>query len=220
MRAMASHVRAPGDPRTDLWQVNLTMTATTGAAPSAQPERPGRSDGVCSEFTVFTKIKPGHADALREDLAAMADAAADENVHAAVRQIGTLHDARHVIFDNDTRFMFASVFDGSWDTYIDDFAQTVVGARFDKVFSHSEGFPGVTDPGVKDWFVAHQEPAGVFVSAYPDLTVQQIYKDHRVEEAFEAVLDTAEFRAALDNPANAELLATPAFQKLLEEAAA
>jgi hypothetical protein len=196
------------------------MTATTGAAQSAQPKRPGRSDGVCNEFTVFTKIKPGHADALREDLAAMADTAADENVHAAVRQIGTLHDARHVIFDNDTRFMFASVFDGSWDTYIDDFAQTVVGARFDKVFSHSEGFPGVTDPGAKDWFVAHQEPAGVFVSAYPDLTVQQIYKDHRVEEAFEAVLDTAEFRAALDNPANAELLATPAFQKLLEEAAA
>ena len=196
------------------------MTATTGAAQSAQPERPGRSDGVCNEFTVFTKIKPGHADALREDLAAMADAAADENVHAALRQIGTLHDARHVIFDNDTRFMFASVFDGSWDTYIDDFAKTVVGARFDKVFSHSEGFPGVKDPGAKDWFVAHQEPAGVFVSAYPDLTVQQIYKDHRVDEAFEAVLDTAEFRAALENPANAELVATPAFQKLLEEAAA
>ncbi|MFD3561558.1 hypothetical protein ACFWVU_18030 [Streptomyces sp. NPDC058686] len=196
------------------------MTATTGAAQSAQPERPGRSDGVCSEFTVFTKIKPGHADALREDLAAMADTAAAENVHAAVRQIGTLHDARHVIFDNDTRFMFASVFDGSWDTYIDDFAQTVVGARFDKVFSHCEGFPGVTDPGAKDWFVSQQEPAGVFVSAYPDLTVQQIYKDQRVDDAFQKVLDTAEFRAMLDNPANAELVGTPAFQQLLEEAAA
>ncbi|MFG2851006.1 hypothetical protein ACGFZ9_10070 [Streptomyces mirabilis] len=77
---MAPHVRALGAPRTDPWQVNLTMTATTGATPSAQPERPGRSDGVCSEFTVFTKIKPGHADALREDLVALADAAASENV--------------------------------------------------------------------------------------------------------------------------------------------
>ncbi|MGW3263814.1 hypothetical protein [Streptomyces sp. NPDC001056] len=217
---MAPHTRTLGDPRTDAWRENLTMTATTGAAPSAHPERPGRSDGVCSEFTVFTKIKPGEAGALREDLAAMADAAADEKVHAAVRQIGTLHDARHVIFDNDTRFMFASVFDGSWDTYIDDFAKTVVGARFDKVFSHSEGFPGVGDPGVKDWFVAHQAPANVFVSAYPDLTVQQIYKDQRVDEAFQEVLDTPEFRAALENPGNAELVATPAFQKLLEEASA
>jgi hypothetical protein len=90
---MAPHVRALGDPRTDLWQENLTMTATTGATQSAQPERPGRSDGVCSEFTVFTKIKPGHADALREDLAALADATADEKARAALRQIGTLHDA-------------------------------------------------------------------------------------------------------------------------------
>ncbi|MER5786937.1 hypothetical protein [Streptomyces sp. NPDC001980] len=190
------------------------MTANTGATQSAHPERPGRSDGVCSEFTVFTKIKPGHADALREDLARIAEG---EN-RAALREIGTLHDARHVLFDNDTQFMFASVFDGSWDTYIDDFGKTVVGANFDRIFSHSEGFPGVGDPGVKDWFVAHQEPAGVFVSSYPDLTVQQIWKDHRVDDAFQEVLDTPEFRAALENPANAELVATPAFQKLLEEA--
>ncbi|GAB2690411.1 hypothetical protein [Kitasatospora kifunensis] len=196
------------------------MAATTDATQSAQPERPGRTDGVCSEFTVFTKIKPGHADALREDLAELAGGSSDVKTRAALRQIGTLHDARHVIFDNDTRFMFASVFDGSWDTYIDDFGKTVVGARFDKVFSHTEGFPGVTDPGVKDWFVSHQEPAGVFVSSYPDLTVQQIWKDQRVDEAFQEVLDTPEFRAALENPANAELLATPAFQKLMEEAAA
>lgn len=196
------------------------MTATTKASQSAHPDRPGRSDGVCNEFTVITKIKPGEAGALREVLAELSDTGDTEKVHEAVRQIGTLHDARHVIFDDDTRFMFASVFDGSWDTYIDDFAKTVVGERFDKVFSHSEGFPGIKDPGVKEWFVAHQAPAGVFVSAYPDLTVQQIYKDHRVEEAFEEVLDTAEFRAALDDPANARLVATPAFQRLLEEASA
>ncbi|MFD5124565.1 hypothetical protein [Streptomyces sp. NPDC058385] len=215
---MATHVRALGDPRVDLWQEDLAMAAT-GATQPAHPEHPGRTDGVSNEFTVFTKIKPGEADALREDLTWLADAANDENVHAALRQIGTLHDARHVIFDNDTRFMFASVFDGSWDTYIDDFAKTVVGERFDKVFSHSEGFPGIKDPGVKDWFLAHQEPAGVFVSAYPDLSVQQIYKDQRVDDAFQAVLDTAEFRAMLNDPANAALVGTPAFQKLLEEAA-
>jgi hypothetical protein len=196
------------------------MTATSDATPPARPERPGRTDGVCGEFTVFTKIKSGHADVLREVLAKLASGSDDAEGRAALREIGTLHDGRHVIFDNDTRFMFASVFDGSWDTYIDDFARTAVGAHFDQVFSHSEGFPGITDPGVKDWFVAHQEPAGIFVSSYPDLTVQQIWKDQRVNEAFQAVLDTPEFRAALDNPANAELLATPAFQKLLEEAEA
>ncbi|MGY6024657.1 hypothetical protein [Streptomyces spinosirectus] len=196
------------------------MTANTGAPQSAHPEHPGRSDGVSSEFTVFTKIKPGHADALREVLATSASGSNDENAHAALRQIGTLHEGRYVIFDDDTRFMFASSFDGSWDTYIDDFAKTVIASRFDQVFSHCEGFPGIHDPGVKDWFLAHQVPAGIYNTSYPDLTVQQIWKDQRVDEAFEEVLDTPEFRAALENPANAELVATPAFQKLLEEASA
>lgn len=193
------------------------MAAGTAASQSAQPERPGMTDGVCSEFTVFTRIKPGHADALREDLANIKRTAATGS-RAAMREIGTLHDARHVIFDNDTRFMFASVFDGTWDTYIDDFATTAVGANFDKVFAHSEGFPGIADPHVKEWFVSHQGPALFFVSSYPDLTVKQIWKNQRVSEAFQAVLDTPEFRTALDNRANAALRATPAFQKLLDEA--
>jgi hypothetical protein len=130
-----------------------------------------------------------------------------------------LHDARSLIFDNDTRFLFASVFDGSWDTYIDDFATTDIGDMFGEIFQYSEGFPGMKDPGVKDWFVAHQVPALTFASAYPDLSTQQIWKDQRVNEAFQAVLDSPEFRAALENPANAALVATPAFQKLLDEAA-
>ncbi|WP_285560445.1 hypothetical protein [Actinoplanes regularis] len=175
---------------------------------------------MCTEFTVFSKIKAGHAEALREVLAKLAGGAADVSARAALREIGTLHDARHVMFDNDTRFMFASVFDGTWDTYIDDFGKTVVGERFDMVFQHSEGFPGIADPGIKDWFLERQAPAGVFVSSYPDLTVQQIWKDQRVNEAFQEVLDTPEFREALDNPANAALKATPAFQKLMKEAQA
>lgn len=195
------------------------MNATTGAPQSARPDRPGMTDGVCSEFTVFTKIKPGHADALREEFARI-EGAGGQATRAALEQIGTLHDGRHVIFDNDTRHMFASVFDGSWDTYIDDFGRSAVGANFDRVFSHTEGFPGVADPGVKDWFLDHEERAGSFASAYPDLTVKQIWKDQRVNEAFQAVLDTPEFQAALADPANAALLATPAFQRLMEEASA
>jgi hypothetical protein len=75
----------------------------------------------------------------------------------------------------------------------------------------------MADPGVKDWFVAHQA-ALIFLSSYPDLTVKQIWKDQRVNEAFQAVLDTPEFRAALEDPASAALVATPAFQELLDEA--
>ena len=191
------------------------MTASTEATRSAQPERPGLTDGVCGEFTVFAKIKPGHADALRAILAA-AEATLSRGPQ---REIGTLHDTRSLIFDNDTRYMFNSRFDGSWDTYIDDFGTTKVGEIFDKLFSHTEGFPGIKDPNVKEWFVSQQIPALHFTTSYPDLTVKQIWKDQVVNEAFQEVLDTPEFRVLLDNPASAELRATPAFQKLLDEAA-
>ncbi|HLZ39013.1 MAG TPA: hypothetical protein VKP64_14960, partial [Mycobacteriales bacterium] len=122
------------------------MAATPEATQPAQPHRPGRADGVCSEFTVFTKIKPGHTDALREDLATLASGPALEAGRAALKEIGTLHDARNVIFDEGTRHMFASVFDGSWDTYIDDFARTAIAKNFEMIFSHAEGFPGIADP--------------------------------------------------------------------------
>jgi hypothetical protein len=190
------------------------MASSTEATQSAQPERPGLTDGVCGEFTIFVKIKPGHLDALRETL--KQGQAAD--TRAAQREIGTLHDARSLIFQ-DTWLMFASVFDGSWDTYIDDFATTSIGVIFDRLWAHTEGFPGMKDPNVKEWFVSHQVPAMHFKSSYPDLTTQQIWKDQEVNEAFQEVLDTPEFRAALENPANAALVATPAFQKLLDKAA-
>jgi hypothetical protein len=195
------------------------MTTTTDTTKSTQLERPGLHDGESGEFLVMVNIKPGQADALRKTLAGIRnDFMTGTASRDALQDIGTLHDARYVIFDNDTRFLFASVFDGSWDTYIDDFATTQIAKNFELVFSHTEGFPGISDPNVKEWFVAHQVPALIFVSSYPELTTKQIWKDQRVNEAFQAVLDSPEFGAALKDPANAALLATPAFQKLLDEA--
>jgi hypothetical protein len=198
------------------------MATTTDTTKSAQLERPGLHDGVAGEFLVMAKIKPGQADALRKTIAGiMNDFMTGTEGREALKDIGTLHDARHVIFDNDTRFLFASVFDGSWDTYIDDFATTKIAENFELVFSHTEGFPGIAAPReqLKEWFVAGQVPAQAFVSSYPELTTKQILKDQRVNEAFQAVLDSPEFREILDNPASAALRATPAFQKLLDESA-
>ena len=195
------------------------MTSATDATQSAQPERPGLKDGVCGEFTIIAKIKPGHADAMREEITSYQTGAEREARRAAFNEIGTLHDARHLMCNNDTQFLFATVYDGSWDAYIDDFGALSVAKGLDGILSHCEGYPGLKDPSVKDWFAANQLPAMFFFSSYPNLTVKQIWKDQRVNEAFQEVLDTPEFRAALDDPANKALLATPAFQKLLDEAA-
>ena len=103
------------------------MGTTSDATRATHPERPGLHDGVCGEFTVFVPIKPGQTQALRDTLRHYrTDPSAQKAMREAFDQIGTVHTARYVIFDNDTRLMFASVFDGDWDTYIDDFATTMI----------------------------------------------------------------------------------------------
>jgi hypothetical protein len=124
--------------------------------------------------------------------------------------------------DNDTRYMLITVFDGDWDAYIGDFAASPFFATvFNEGYPVFEGWPegGMSNPAVVDWFAANSLTSVAFNSSYPDLTVQQIWKNQRLNEAFQAVLDSPQFQAALNDPANADLVATPAFQQLLDEAA-
>ena len=172
-----------------------------------QPKRPGLQSGVMTEFTVFVKVKPGHEKAIREVIErGHYQAIRDE----AVREIGTMHEARYVLFDGATRLMFCSSFDGTWDKYIDDFATTYIANLFEFVFSHCEGWPGIKDPNIKDWFMANTQEASAFTCAYPDATVKQIWKALAVEKAFEKVLD---------NPEAEQVLQAPALKPLLEQAA-
>lgn len=196
------------------------MTSTSDESQSAPMERPGLRVGMQSEFTIFGKVKPGQEAAAREAGEWSMGPERQPAQQAGVQEIGTVHNFRTVLFDNDTRFVFASVFDGDWDAYIEDFGTSpFFTAAFDRTFQFAEGYPGMRHPTIKDWFAAHQVPAIQYTGAYPDLTVKQIWKNQRVNDAFQAVLDTPEFQEALKNPANAALLATPAFQKLLDEAA-
>src|SRR5690349_12580755 len=162
-----------------------------------QTKRKGFRSGVQTEFTIFMNVKPGEGKALREALHGFAH---DPQRALAVKEIGTLHESRFVLFDNDTRLMFCSSFDGTWDKYIDDFATTYIAHVFDAVFSHCEGYPGIQSPDIKDWFMANAEEAVAFLSAYPDATVKQIWKALAVEKAFEQVLDDPAAEQPLQQP--------------------
>ena len=76
--------------------------------------RPGVTVGSASEFSLFFRIKPGHASALREALRALQNTpgyqSGDYNMAVA-----TIHEARFVPFDDDGRLLFATSFDGPWD---------------------------------------------------------------------------------------------------------
>ena len=95
---------------------------------------------------------------------------------------------RFVFLDNDTKFLFATAFDGEWDPYIDDFA-TKIPDEMDIIFSAFEGWPGIHSPDVKDWIVKHQIPAEGWYVAYPDLTVAESGRLKRVGKAVDEFLE-------------------------------
>src|SRR5260370_37707665 len=91
----------------------MTQQATPESA-SSSPPIGNKRHGVATEFTLVVPLKSGAADRIRE-LMKMVDP-------ASIGDLGTIHEARAGIFDNDTKLLFASTFDGSWDNYIYDFA--------------------------------------------------------------------------------------------------
>jgi hypothetical protein len=156
------------------------MPATTA------PARPGKTLGQVTEFTIILPLKPGGADRLRERLNMLAQARGSEGMG-----IDTLHDMRVVIIDNDTRLLFATTFDGDWDSYISDFSSKIPD-RLDALFGECVDYPGIRSPEITDYILKYQVTADDWFSAYPNTTVKQIKKGQRVLKAWEELLDTAD----------------------------
>jgi hypothetical protein len=138
--------------------------------------------GSVSELTVIAPFAPGGAKRLRAILRLL-----NGNFSGGMK-VGTLHDMRFVFLDNDTKFLFATAFDGEWDPYIDDFA-TKIPDEMDMIFTAFEGWPGIHSPEVKDWIVKHQIPAEGWYVAHPDLTVAEAGRLKRIGKAVDELLD-------------------------------
>ena len=155
-------------------------------ADTNKSSRPGLSVGRSHEFTLLLPLKAGGAERMRKK---MSDAIRSQDQRPADR-IGTLHDMRFVIFDNDTRLLFASTYDGDWDAYINDFA-TIIPDDIDYDFSEVEGYPGIHSPDIKDFIVKHQVTATYFYSAYPDASVRDVWKAMKIKGGLDVLLDAA-----------------------------
>ncbi len=161
--------------------------------------RKGRRTGVATELSVLLKVKPGREHRLREELtASIADPAQHAEGQKILEDIGTVHEVRYVLFDDDTRLLLATSFDGDWDVYIDDFFRTKVLTYWSSFLIHCEGAPddlaGAAALSLDDWkefLTAHQVTAIEYRRTYPDLTVKQILQAQRVMTAFQQLLDVA-----------------------------
>jgi hypothetical protein len=172
-------------------------TKTDPTAPVASP-RKGRANGPVNELSVLLNVKPGHEQAVRAVFAADdADPDRPAKALAQLDSVGTLHEARVVLFDNDTRLLIATSFDGDWDVYIDDFARTLVLQDWERFLVHCEGYPdadGMASVSLfehKELLTSGQVTAARYDRGYPDVTVKQIKKALRVETVFGQLLDEA-----------------------------
>jgi hypothetical protein len=144
--------------------------------------RVGARLGKVSELTIIVPLAPGGAKRLRAFLRLLGG-----NLNKGDK-VGTLHDMRFVFFDNDTRMLFATSFDGDWDTYIDDFI-ALIPDYLDLMDSAWEGWPGIRDPGAKDYLVKHQITAEGWFVANPELSLADIQRQAHIGEAVEEFLD-------------------------------
>jgi hypothetical protein len=144
--------------------------------------RVGARLGNVSELTIIVPLAPGGAKRLRAFLRLLGG-----NLNKGDK-VGSLHDMRFVFFDNDTRMLFATSFDGDWDAYIDDFVTTIPD-YLDIIDSAWEGWPGIRSPGAKDYLAQHQITAEGWYVAHPDLTVAEIHGLKRIGKAVDELLD-------------------------------
>jgi hypothetical protein len=145
-----------------------------------QPPPTFREDVVTqNQLTLVTDVRPGHVDRVRAVMAAI-DAYSERLAPpGSLIGISTIHFVKWLIIDDDRRLLLISDYDGSWESYIDEFAEMIL-SGLDAIWDSSDGYPpdGARDlPAFKHFLRSHQVASEVFFSAYPDQTVLNIVND-------------------------------------------
>jgi hypothetical protein len=98
--------------------------------------------------------------------------------HGHLARVNTIHFARWVFLDDKKRLLFASNYDGSLDSYMDDFINKVA-FGLNLVFSNGIGYPttnwlildGAKDEQKFKYYIRrHELPTEVWYNAHPGLT--------------------------------------------------
>ncbi|SKB61270.1 hypothetical protein SAMN05660477_00222 [Soonwooa buanensis] len=144
----------------------------------------GLRSGRVSELTALANLKPGGGENLKKIMEI-----ANGNLKGATK-VGTLHDLRIVLLENDTKILFCTAYDGDWDAYIDDFA-TKIPQLMDIIFGNVEGWPGIKDPSVKQFILDHQVTATGWYVGVPHLTVNDIRRNDKIITGLNKAIDEA-----------------------------
>lgn len=160
---------------------------------------------VTNQFTAMGCVKPGRFR--RWTLAFLLWVLNWTTRHIYFRgqlaRVGTIHFARWVFLNDKRRLLFASNYDSSLPTYMDDFINKV-GWGLNLVFSNGLGYPntrwlildGSKDEQKFKYFLRrHELPTEVWYKAYPGLTAFDLHRNTLLRQGLERpVLADVELR--------------------------
>jgi hypothetical protein len=132
-----------------------------------------------NQLTLITVVNEGRVDRVRAVMSAIDSYARRLAPPGSLIGISTIHFVRWLLIDDGRRLLMLSDYDGSWESYIDEFGEMIL-SGLDAIWETSRGYPpdGARDlPALKRFLRSHQVPSEVFYSAYPEETVLNILND-------------------------------------------
>lgn len=129
-----------------------------------------------------------------------------------VATMGTIHKARWFRIPGTRQFVFNSNYDGSWESYLEDFV-TRVHAGQTSAWSHGIGFPptrflvldGARDGDrFKRWVRRQQRPSLCWYARFPRLTATQIRRNAMIEDGLARAANDTDARRWLANFGSAQ----------------
>lgn len=155
--------------------------------------------GAQNAFTAAGRVKPGRLRATTMRVALFGLDYACRHVYNRDHLAGvrTIHFARWQPLDGGRRVLFASAYDGSQESYMDDFIDRLSWG-VNLVFSNGAGYPrtrwllldGAHDEvSYKQYLRTHQVPTTVFWSAYDTLPAHRIDTAGRLRDGLSRALD-------------------------------
>jgi hypothetical protein len=136
-----------------------------------------REDAVAqNQLTLITPVDPARVNRLGAVLTGIDTYARRLSPPGSLLGISTIHFVRWLVIDNDRRLLMLSDYDGSWESYIDEFAEMIL-SGLDAIWSSAPIYPpdGARDlPAFKAFLRRHQIPAELFYSGYPATTTLHI----------------------------------------------
>lgn len=161
------------------------MVENVGAGQEPLPDNKLPND-IHNYITSIAEIIPERLERLKAVLTILTD----PNRDSPVPKVGTIHFARWVLIDNESRLLFTTNFDGPWDVYLERFVE--LGSReLDAIWSNTRGYPerGSADvEGFKEFVRRTSYRNAAVYCAYPDSALKEVHSGLRARRQFREFL--------------------------------